>query len=505
MKALDDFLNNITMYRLLLYYLIVLVIVASFFSLFGFLSFSFLPFVISVLFLLAVSLLVNDVFAKVFEAHTNVESVYISALILSLIISPANNLHDLIFLGWAAALTMASKYILAIGKKHIFNPVAIAIVLTAFVLGSSATWWVATLPMLPVVLVGGLLLVKKIQRSDLFFSFLASTVAVILTFAVFNGTNNFSIFRKIFVDSPIIFFASVMLTEPLTTPPTSRLRIWYGILVGVLFAPQLHVGSIYSTPELALIVGNVFSYIVSPKEKLMLKLKEVLPIGQNQYDYVFIPDKRFSFTPGQYMEWTLGHAHPDDRGNRRYFTLASSPTEQTVRLGIRFNTSPSSFKKTLFAMDTGSEIVAGQRSGDFVLPDDPKQKLVFIAGGIGITPYRSIITYLLDTKQSRDIVLIYSNKTAPEFCYRDVFDRAQKEIGMKTLYTLTDRQLVLPGWTGRVGRIDGNVIATEIPDYKERLFYVSGPSSLVDGFRQTLFGMGVHKNNIKTDFFPGFA
>jgi ferredoxin-NADP reductase len=505
MKKIDDFLNNITMYRLLLYYLIILVIVAAIFSLIGIVSFSFTPFIISVLFLLATSLLVNDVFAHVYEAHTNVESVYISALILALIISPAKNLHDLIFLGWAATLTMASKYILAIGKKHIFNPVAISVVLTSFMLGDSATWWVGTLPMLPVVAVGGLLLVKKIQRSGLFFSFLTSTVAVILTFAAFNGTNNLSIFRKIFVDSPIIFFACVMLTEPLTTPPTSRLRIWYGILVGALFAPQLHFGSIYSTPELALVVGNVFSYLVSPKEKLMLKLKEVLPIGQNQYDYIFIPDKKFSFTPGQYMEWTLGHEKPDDRGNRRYFTLASSPTEQIVRLGIRFNTPPSSFKKTLFGMDTGGAIVAGQRSGDFVLPEDPKQKLVFIAGGIGITPYRSIIKYLIDTKQARDIVLIYSNKTATEICYRDIFDRAQKDIGMKTLYTLTDRQLVPPDWTGRVGRIDGSVIAGEIPDYKERLFYISGPSSLVDGFKETLLGMGVHKNSIKTDFFPGFA
>jgi ferredoxin-NADP reductase/Na+-translocating ferredoxin:NAD+ oxidoreductase RnfD subunit len=505
MKAIDDFLNTITMYRLLLYYLIVLVIVAAIFSLFGIVSFSFIPFVISVLFLLAVSILVNDIFAHVFDAHTNAESVYISALILALIISPAHNLHDLIFLGWAATLTMASKYVLAIGKKHMFNPVAIAVVLTAFVLGDSASWWVATLPMLPAIVVGGLLLVKKIQRTDLFFSFLATASVVILTIAAFNGTNNLSILQKIFINSPIIFFASVMLTEPLTTPPTSRLRIWYGILVGILFAPQLHIGSVYSTPELALVIGNIFSYIVSPKEKLMLKLKEVIPIGQNQYEYVFTPDKKFSFVSGQYMEWTLGHVKPDDRGNRRYFTLASSPTEPTVRLGIRFNTPPSSFKKTLFSMDTGDRIYAGQRSGDFVLSDDPKQKLVFIGGGIGITPYRSMIKYLTDTKQFRDIILIYSNKTATEICYRDVFDRAQKELGMKTLYTLTDREHIPHGWNGHVGRIDGSLIASEIPDYKERLFYVSGPNSLVEGFRQTLLSLGVHKNNIKTDFFPGFT
>ena len=72
------------------------------------------------------------------------------------------------------------------------------------------------------------------------------------------------------------------------------------------------------------------------------------------------------------------------------------------------------------------------------------------------------------------------------------------------LYTLTDRTRVPAGWNGHVGRIDGAAIVGEIPDYKERLFYVSGPSSLVDGFRQTLTSIGVHTHNIKTDFFPGF-
>ncbi len=504
-KALDDFLNSTTMYRLLLYYLTVLVLVAAVFSLFGFLSFSFLPFVISVFFLLAISLLVNEVFANVFGAQTNVESVYISALILALIISPAKNLQDLIFLGWAATLTSASKYILAIGKRHIFNPVAIAAVLTAFVLGDSATWWVGTLPMLPIVLAGGVLLVKKIQRTDVFFSFLGTTIIIIMAFAIYNGTFTLSIFRQIFIDSPIIFFACVMLTEPLTTPPTSRLRIWYGILIGIFFAPQIHIGALYSTPELALVIGNIFSYIVSPKEKLLLTLKEKIPIGQNQYDYLFTADKRFSFSPGQYMEWTLAHPHPDDRGVRRYFTLSSSPTEPAVRVGIRFNNPPSSFKKTLLEMNTGSQIIAGYRSGDFVLPRDPAQKLVFIAGGIGITPFRSIIKYLIDTGERRNIILIYSNKTAQEICYRDVFDEAQKRIGTKTLYTLTDREHVPAGWTGHVGRIDGSAVESEIPDYGERLFYISGPNSLVQGFKNTLKSMGVQEGSIKTDFFPGFA
>src|SRR5690348_1657312 len=121
MKFIDDFLNNITMYRLLLYYLIVLVIAGAIFSIIGILPFNPWYYTISSLFLIAVSWIVNRIFADVFEAHTNIESVYISALILTLIIPPARNLHELIFLGWAATLTNASKYILNIKRKHIFN------------------------------------------------------------------------------------------------------------------------------------------------------------------------------------------------------------------------------------------------------------------------------------------------------------------------------------------------------------------------------------------------
>ena len=93
---------------------------------------------------------------------TNVESTYISALILALIITPLQSYNDLWFLGWAAVLAMASKYILGIKGKHLFNPVAFAVALTYFTINQSASWWVGNATMLPFVLVGGLLVVRKI-------------------------------------------------------------------------------------------------------------------------------------------------------------------------------------------------------------------------------------------------------------------------------------------------------------------------------------------------------
>src|SRR5438067_12955651 len=105
-------------------------------------------------------------------------------------------------------------------------------------------------------------------------------------------------------------------------------------------------------------------------------------------NFVFKPSHRLAFEPGQYMEVTLAHAKPDSRGNRRFFTIASSPTEDYLNLGVRFYEDSSSFKKALSRIDGRTTIIAGQVGGDFTLPPDPRQKLAFIAGRIGITPFR---------------------------------------------------------------------------------------------------------------------
>src|SRR3954463_3696921 len=381
----------------------------------------------------------NAIFAKAFGVPANTESVYISALILALIITPLQSTHDLWFLGWSAVLAMASKYIITINRKHLFNPVAFAVALTYLAINQSASWWVGDAAMLPFVLMGGILIVRKIRRFDLVVSFLLAAFATILVLSFINQAPIIATLQQTLVYSPVLFFAFIILTEPLTTPPARRSRIYYGMLVGVLFAPQFHIGAFYTTPELAILIGNLFGSVVSPKAAFILRLKEKVQLAPDIYDFIFVPTRKFAFAPGQYMEWTLGHKQPDSRGNRRYFTLASSPTEDTLRLGVKFYQQASSFKSALLAMDAQSEIVAAQVAGDFVLPDDPQKKCVFIAGGIGITPFRSMITYLLDKHQQRPITMFYANRTASEIVYKDIFERAQRELGMKTIYTITDK------------------------------------------------------------------
>lgn len=505
LTIIDDFLNNITQYRLVLYCLIFFLVVAAILSLFNFLPFNFISLIFSVSILVVICWITNKIFAKVFKVSANLESVYITALILALIITPAHSLQDVIFLGWAGLFSQLSKYILAINKKHIFNPAAFAVFLTSITINKSAGWWVGTVWMSLFVLAGGLLVVRKIRKFSLVLSFLLTFLAIISGNTILKGGDVLLIARRIILDTPVIFFAFIMLTEPQTTPPGKKLQIIYGGLVGLLF---------YFTPELALLTGNIFSYLASPKAKLVLKLKEKVQIAKDTYDFIFGLEKQLSFTPGQYMEWTLGHKNPDSRGNRRYFTLASSPTEDNLRIGVKFYPEGSSFKRRLLTMDAGGEIVAGQLAGDFTLPKDLNKKLVFMAGGIGITPFRSMIKYLLDTGGYCDIVLLYSNKTVEDIAYREILDQASKTLGIKIVYVLTDVQKSpgvnvvhlsggQGGWT--IGLIDEQMIKKEVPDFKERIFYISGPHSMVDAFEVILKNMGISKSQIKTDYFPGYA
>jgi ferredoxin-NADP reductase/Na+-translocating ferredoxin:NAD+ oxidoreductase RnfD subunit len=560
LTLIDNFLNRITMYRLVLYYLIALVAVAVVFGTFGILPYHPLDLLFSIAVLVGVSWVINKLFANAFRAQTNVESAYITALILALIITPVSpaQFSGIAFLVWAAVWAMVSKYILAIRKKHFFNPAAFAVALTAFTIGQSASWWVGgNIPMLAFVVIGGLLVVRKLQRFDLVIAFLAAaTVSIVLTSTAGDPIGTLT---KAFLFTPLFFFAFVMITEPLTTPPTRELRIAYGALVGFLFAPFVHFGSVYSTPELALIVGNVFSYFASPKGKYLFTLKEKNEVGSGTVDFVFVPDGKMKFQPGQYMEWTLSHPKTDTRGNRRYFTIASSPTERDLHLGVKFYEPASSFKKKMLALESGDRIMGGSLAGDFVLPEEKQKKLAFIAGGIGITPFRSMAKYLADRGEQRSVVMLYSNRNTEDIAYREIFDEAKEKIGMRTIYVVTGVDQISPVGDGKKlpersfpsadsprserdeadlrrdawkasqegstksqpergesdrkgtssavsrGRIDAAMIRREIPDYAERIFYVSGTHVMVVASHKIFRELGIPRSQIKTDFFPGFV
>jgi ferredoxin-NADP reductase len=179
----------------------------------------------------------------------------------------------------------------------------------------------------------------------------------------------------------------------------------------------------------------------------------------------------------------------DGRGNRRTFTLASSPTEPEVHIGVKFYDPSSSFKQTLHNLQPGQSVSAGMLAGDFLLPSDNSQKLVWIAGGIGITPFRSHAKYLLDTNQQRDVVLFYMVASNDEVAYRDIWDAAHNA-GIKVYYS--------------TGRLTPENLAEAVPDYAQRHFYISGPNAMVQNYKGLLKRAGVKRRRITTDYFSGY-
>jgi ferredoxin-NADP reductase len=392
---------------------------------------------------------------------------------------------------------MASKYLLAIRGRHLFNPAAIAVVLTSYGAGDAASWWIGTASMLPWVLVGGVLLTRRIRRSSMVAWFVGVALGATVLYGLINGTNPGTLIQQEILNSALFFFAFVMLTEPLTSPTTNRAQVWYGALVGVMFPPQFNIAGVFFSPEVALLIGNAVSYIIGPRAKTRLHLQQTIELSPTSKEFVFRPERSFTYKPGQYMEFTFQHPHTDSRGARRYFTLSSSPTEKDIRVGVKFYQPGSSYKHALLEATSSTPIIAGQLGGDFTLPKDSTKRLVFIAGGIGVTPFRSMVKYLLDRQEKRDITLFYAAKTTDGHLYRDVFDKAAQKLGITVIYITTRDKSKRAHYE--------QLITRHVPDFAACTFYVSGPHDMVVDTQRVLRKLGVRFTRLKKDFFSGYA
>lgn len=208
---------------------------------------------------------------------------------------------------------------------------------------------------------------------------------------------------------------------------------------------------------------------------------------------LFEPEQALSWKPGQFLHYVLHHEPTDDRGSDRWFTISSAPSEGRVMITTRFDTKrSSSFKHKLKTLAVGKSIEISdiQGDGDFIV-EKPSEKLVFIAGGIGVTPFRSILKEADNSSEKLDVLLLYSNR--------------DKHIPYKTeldAFSARNPKLRIAYFIGR--RIDEAVIRESVTDLDHSLFYVSGPEPMVEAFGTLLSQMGVPNERIKQDWFPGY-
>jgi ferredoxin-NADP reductase/Na+-transporting NADH:ubiquinone oxidoreductase subunit NqrB len=508
MNYIDKLLNRITMYKLVLWGLIALLGVAEILSVTGVLSLSSLGILLTAAIVFSVCYVADYALSRLYAIPANAESAAITGLILGFILPQSTTLARGVGVAVCAIIAIASKYVIAWHGKHIFNPAAFGAATAGIVGLIYASWWIGSPILAPFVLIFGLLVVRKIRRFGLFFCFLITSLLVSILVASMNHTGIGGMLHDVILSSPLLFLGTIMLTEPATMPPTNYYRIVFGIMVGVLFAAQVHVGSQSLTPEIALIIGNLFAYFVSFKQKLTMKLISKTQIGAHSYDFVFEPNWPLRFTAGQYLQWTLPHKNTDWEGNRRTFSIASSPKQKQVRIGINAYEKGSSYKKALVALTPGDTLQAGALAGDFMLPSDTSQKLVWIAGGIGITPFRSMAEYLVDADQKRTVNLFYIANQADQVPYKRDLETARK-VGVNTIYI--NRAPYNPNQSGAVGAAMGALgdltpdrLKAAVPDYKDRHYYVSGSPDLVVKTKKMLASFGVSKTRITTDYFSGY-
>lgn len=230
-----------------------------------------------------------------------------------------------------------------------------------------------------------------------------------------------------------------------------------------------------------------------------IKSKQEIALGT--LEVTFQVSESISFKPGQYCFVSLPNLlYPDDRGGKRHFSIVNSPNEKGI-VTIATKLRDSGFKKTLNELPLGSNINLGPISGAFTLPDDTKKPLIFIAGGIGITLYISMLRFIKEEGLTYEITLIYSNRDSSSAAYLDELETFTRALpNFKLILTMTDDS----NWTGEKRRVDTQFIKDYTKDFKNPLYLVVGPPAMIDAIRKSLNDANVAEANIKFENFTGY-
>lgn len=213
----------------------------------------------------------------------------------------------------------------------------------------------------------------------------------------------------------------------------------------------------------------------------------------NIFSFFFQPDSIIEWQAGQYLRYHLTDPQADERGENRFFSIASAPFEKQIQLTTRIDPEKgSSFKKHLLTLKPGDEIAASGPNGAFIV-EDPTAHFIFIAGGIGITPFRSIILDLHHKNLPINVNLFYANRT-PEVLFQTELDQISTHHSEFKIHYLVGGNTLTPQL---VQKLD--------PQFLSSLFYISGPEPMVTSFEKSFIEIGVSEEKIKHDYFPGYS
>lgn len=248
---------------------------------------------------------------------------------------------------------------------------------------------------------------------------------------------------------------------------------------------------------LFVIIGFV---ILDNMNTYSIRLKNKYEIAERTLAFVFEKPGGFQFQAGQYIAMTLPKLDfTDSKGATRVLSIASAPSDAELVFGMRIT--ESAFKKTLAEMPLGGEVVIRDATGHFVLPEDQEKQIVFLVGGIGITPARSILRQASAEKRHNPFVLFYSNRRPEDasFC-----EEMQDFPGLnyRCIDTLTQNEGVC-AWQEESGYICAEMLKRYLTEITESLYYVVGANGFIGAMEKMLMELGVPNENIKKDPFTG--
>ncbi|MDM4761400.1 oxidoreductase [Galbitalea sp. SE-J8] len=494
MAGFDAVLGRIGVYRQVAIVLGAIAVVALVLAATGQLAYGWLQLLASLAVALVATIGSARLIALPFRARPHLDSSIITALLLFFILLPTVDPDQLAVVALAGVIASASKFLVAARGRHVLNPAATgALVVTVTGLTPSG-WWVATPYLFPVVALGALVVLCRIRRLALGAGFVVVAAGLELV-RFLPGSPAPDALGIVFLSLPLVFFAGFMLSEPLTLPPLRWQRLLVAVVVAALFAIPFSLGPLHSTPQLALVVGNVIGFAFGQRRAVRLEVVEQRELVPGTRELVFRPVRPVRFRPGQYVELDLPHRAPDVRGRRRVFSISSAPADGTITVAMTYRDPVSSFKRALFALEPGAVVRATGVAGDFALPADDTPVLL-VAGGIGVTPFASQLAAL---PPGRDITVVYA-ASAAGLAYREVLERSGARV---VVVAPAQPEALPPGWVyAGPARLSRATLAEHVPDAARRRAFVSGPPSFVADVRRELRAVGVRR--ITTDAFTGY-
>jgi ferredoxin-NADP reductase len=239
-----------------------------------------------------------------------------------------------------------------------------------------------------------------------------------------------------------------------------------------------------------------------PVYKTRLKRREEIAAGTMAFH--FEKPEGFAYKAGQFGDYTLiSPSETDAEGNTRGFSLANAPYEDELMFATRMR--DTAFKRVLRAMEIGTELGLDAPYGSFTLHNNTRIPAVFLTGGIGVTPVRSIVLQAAHDNLPHKIFLFDSNRRPKDSAFLDELKDAQKKNPNYTFVgTMTEMENSDQKWDGETGYITKAMLLKYIGDLLLPIYYVAGPPSMVTAMRRTLNDAGVDDDNIRTEEFSGY-